>query len=489
LQFTSLVYLVFLAASVAVYFALPGPRTRTAWLLAASFLFYFSLSAGWTIALAAVVLIAYTDGLLIERASDEGRKRLAVRAGVVVIVGILAVFKYTAFAASLVNGGLAFAGIHASFPLVRLALPIGISFWTFQAVAYLIEVGRGDAAEHNLARYALFASFFPLVTAGPITRSRQLLPQLAEKHRFDYDGMRSALLLMTWGFIKKLLVADPLGVVVEAVYRNPHRFGAGSGGVLLVATLAFAVQIYCDFSGYTDIVRGSARLFGIELPLNFNRPYLSRSVKEFWRRWHMSLMSWLKDYVYIPLGGSRVSRVRHYANILAVFLISGLWHGAGMTFVVWGLLNGLYQVIGDITLPLRDRLLALVRVSREAWPLRVFQTLFTFALITVAWVFFRAQSLSDALYIVPRMLVPVGMRPAALLALGLHGKQLTVTLAAAVVVFAAEALSGRVSLLDLLRRQPLPVRWVVYAAGVLAVAVLGYYGPAYNASSFTYFRF
>jgi D-alanyl-lipoteichoic acid acyltransferase DltB (MBOAT superfamily) len=339
-------------------------------------------------------------------------------------------------------------------------------------------------------RYALFISFFPHVAAGPIARGGQLLPQLAERHRFSYEGMRSGLLLMLWGFFKKTLVADPLSVFVAAVFKDPRVY-EDSGFVLAAASVGFAIQIYCDFSGYTDIARGAARLFGVELLRNFDRPYAARSIKEFWRRWHMSLMGWFKDYVYIPLGGSRVSSGRRYANILAVFAISGLWHGAGMTFVIWGLLNGVYQIIGELLMPLRQRVLAAVRIAQDGRVHRVLQTVTTFVLVTIGWVFFRAGSLADALYIVPRMFVPTTafLKNLRAFEIGLEPAEVALTAVAAATVFAVEYLAARIDLPTLVYRQPVALRWAFYQLSTLAVVILGSYGPSLKSADFVYFKF
>jgi len=497
-QFASFTYMLFLAVAVAVYFALPGPRSRTGWLLAASLAFYISLSASWTIVLVAVIAIGYLSGRVLEGLSRQTpgpgmapRAKTVLGASIALVVGVLFVFKYASFAGGLLNGGLSLVGSDARFPLLALALPVGISFWTFQTIAYLVDVARGSLpAERSVLRYALFISFFPHVAAGPIARGGQLLPQLAERHRFSYEGMRSGLLLMLWGFFKKTLVADPLGIFVASVFKDP-RIYEDSGLVLAAASVGFAIQIYCDFSGYTDIARGAARLFGVDLLRNFDRPYAACSIKEFWRRWHMSLMGWFKDYVYIPLGGSRVSRGRRYANILAVFAISGLWHGAGMTFIVWGLLNGLYQIVGELLAPFRQRALALIRIAQGGHIHRLVQTTTTFVLVTIGWVFFRAESLSDALYIVPRMFVPTAafLNNLRAFEIGLERPEVMLTAAAAATVFAVEYLSARVDLPRLVYRQPVAIRWAFYQVSTLVVVIFGSYGPSLKSADFVYFKF
>lgn len=498
MQFASLSYMLFLAVAVAVYFALPGPRSRTLWLLASSYFFYLTLSGTWTAVLAAVTLIGYVAGLVLEAlAKDEPtplesrRVKVALGMSVAVVVGILFVFKYIEFAGGLLSNGLSLLGADAQLPLIKLALPIGISFWTFQTIAYLVDIARGSlSAERDLSRYALFIAFFPHVAAGPIARGGQLLPQLAEKHRFSYEGMRSGLLLMLWGFFKKALVADRLGVFVAAVYKDPHAF-ADSGLVLAAASVGFAIQIYCDFSGYTDIARGAARLYGVDLLQNFDRPYASRSVKEFWRRWHMSLMSWLKDYIYIPLGGSRVSQRRRYANIVAVFALSGLWHGAGLTFLFWGLLNAGYQISGELLAPLRERALAAVRMASDGRLRHALQVATTFVLVTVGWVFFRAETLADALYIVPRMFVPTAAFLSNLSAfeIGLSRPEVVLTAVATLVVLAIDLVSARIDLPALVYRQPVAIRWAFYQVATLVILVLGAYGPSLQSADFVYFKF
>lgn len=242
-------------------------------------------------------------------------------------------------------------------PSVDILLPVGISFYTFQALGYTIDVYRGDTcAEKNFFQYALFVSFFPQLVAGPIERSSHLLQQLATPHKFNSEEAKSGLLLMLWGFFLKIVLADRIAIFVDWVYGDYHTFG---GWYLIVATALFAIQIYCDFAGYSIIAMGAAQILGIRLMENFQSPYLAVSVADFWRRWHISLTSWFRDYLYIPLGGSRCSKWRKYMNKMIVFLVSGLWHGAKISFVVWGGLNGLYQIIGEILQPLRDKLVKL----------------------------------------------------------------------------------------------------------------------------------
>ncbi|MEI8080700.1 MAG: MBOAT family O-acyltransferase [Actinomycetes bacterium] len=501
MQFSSIAYLGFVAVAVIGYFALPGVRSRTIWLLVASYGFYYSLSAGWTAVLLFVTALGYAFGLLIDRAgpAQPGEpispkvKRL-MTSGIVIVVLTLCVFKYSALVSATVRRLATVLAMEGSPQLIALLLPIGISFWTFQTIAYLVDVSKGTLeVERDPLRYALFIAFFPQVAAGPIPRGGQLLPQLAERHTFQYDQMRSGLLLMLWGFFKKLVVADALAVVVNTAFATPRAYG-DKPLVLAAAVLAFAVQLYCDFSGYTDLARGSARLFGVDLVRNFNRPYAARSIKEFWRRWHMSLMNWLRDYVYIPLGGSRVSKWRRYVNILAVFLLSGVWHGVGLHFIVWGLLNAVYQICGELVAPWRDAAARLLRIRPDGRVRHTIQTATTFALVCIAWTFFRAGTVREALYILGtifHILPSVATQPTIEHTgmLGLIKPQLFVAIAGAVVVFGLEWLSERVDLPGLLYSRPIVVRWLVYQVSILVVVVFGYYGSIYAASSFAYFKF
>ena len=498
IPFTSVTYLVFLALAVIVYFLLPGSRTRATWLLLLSCIFYLLLSPHWFWVLVVVTLFTYVMGLVIgaaraRREPPNLRDRLLLTAGICAVAGALIVFKYLGFFAETANGLLKLASVDFSLPVVRLLLPIGISFWTFQTIAYLVDVYRGTTEpEGNPLYYGLAVTFFPIVALGPITRVQTLVAQLKQRHGFDYGGMQSGLLLIGRGFFKKLMVADVLAVFVNTVFNQPHAHKATVDGLIFsVAAIFYAVQLYCDFSGYTDIVRGSARLFGVELPLNFRAPYFSRDVKEFWRRWHMSLMDWLRNYVYFPLGGNRKGAIRRDLNVMAVFLLSGLWHGAGLNFVVWGALNGLYQIGDERLKPVRDRIVGVLRIDRSTLGHRVFQTVVTFGLITFAWVFFRANSLGDALYIAPRMFVPTVwiFTDGSMGQQGLSYAELAVALLSAGAVFTLDWMSLRMDLLARFNRQNLLVRWAVYYGLILVVVVFGRYGGTYNAADFVYFKF
>lgn len=366
-------------------------------LLAASYYFYMSWNPELIVLIVGTTLMTYGCARWISRCkTPKGRKR-ALALGVTGPLLVLFFFKYFNFFSTQVTAMLRAFSLPVSDATLRVILPVGISFYTFQALSYVIDVYRGTIpAQTHLGYYALYISFFPQLVAGPIERSSNLMPQFFEEHTFRYEDGVSGLQMIGWGLFKKILVADTLATHVNFVYNG---LAAQTGLSLIVATVLAAIQIYCDFSGYSDIAIGTARMLGFRLMKNFDSPYLARSVREFWRRWHISLSTWFTDYIYIPLGGNRVSVPRHCLNLLITFLISGLWHGANWTFVLWGALHGVYLVIGALTRPLRDRVCAALRFDRNAWYGVVLGTAFTFTLVCIGWVLFRANTLSDAAYI------------------------------------------------------------------------------------------
>ncbi len=399
MQFNSVAFLVFFPLVWAGYHTLRRPHARICFLLVASYVFYAWWRVDYTILLLASTLTDYTCARFMEKGGRARRVALLV-ASLTVNLSILIVFKYWTFLAS-ISASVA-AAVHPGleFPALNLLLPLGVSFYTFQTISYTVDVYRGRIpAERNIINFALYVSFFPQLVAGPIERPSRLLPQIKAARCANGNEIVSGLRLMLWGMFKKVVVADTLSIYVDIVYGAPQGH---NGAQLMLATVFFAMQIYCDFSGYTDIAIGCARTLGFDLMKNFRRPYLAWSPTEFWRRWHISLSTWFRDYVYIPLGGSRCNASRAIFSLLATFLISGLWHGANWTFVVWGGAHGVFVLIErmvsqpkrhrDDTLPLGTRLLGMAM---------------TLACVTFAWIFFRANSLSDAWYVVTHLLTDV----------------------------------------------------------------------------------
>lgn len=396
--FNSIEFVIFFILVTSLYFLLPH-KYRWFLLLVASCYFYMAFVPIYILILFFTIVIDYYAGILIEEAEGK-RKRKFLILSLVANIGVLAVFKYYNF----LNDNLTFllhgAGWENPIPYLSILLPIGLSFHTFQAMSYTIEVYRGhQKAERHFGIYSLYVMFYPQLVAGPIERPQNLLFQFRTEHHFEYDRVVSGLRLMLWGLFKKLVIADRLAIYVNAAYGQPEQH---SGITLMLATFLFAFQIYCDFSGYSDIAIGAARVMGYDLMKNFNRPYLAASVSEFWKRWHISLSTWFTDYLYISLGGNRVSVPRWYFNLFFVFLVSGLWHGANWTYVIWGALNGLYLIFAIIRKKYIDVHINPL-IPSNSLVIKFFNILITFALICFSWIFFRAESVQDAFLIVSKI--------------------------------------------------------------------------------------
>ena len=488
--FNSFEFLVFFPLVSIVYFVL-APRWRWLWVLGASCYFYMAFQPIYILILAGTITIDYFAGLFI--AQSEGRRRkLYLIASIVANVGVLAFFKYFNFLNDNIRDLLAAGGTHWPVSHLDILLPIGLSFHTFQSLSYTIEVYRGrQTVERSFGIFALYVMFYPQLVAGPIERPQNLLRQFHTAIPFDHHRVRSGLVLMGWGFFKKVVIADRLAPFVNAVYDSPTGW---PGISLLVATVFFAFQIYCDFSGYSDIALGSAQVMGFKLMKNFDAPYLSSSVGDFWRRWHISLSTWFRDYVYIPMGGSQSPRLQRYFNLLVTFLLSGLWHGASWTYVIWGGLNGLYlvieQALGWAPSSHKDRQAAPWGVGRRfvGWAI-------TFSAISLSWIFFRARTLSDAIYVVGHLGDGLGSVlfhltdfPYLRFYVMMRQSKVEFFLAVALIGFllTTEAWNRRVSLREVLERRSAPIRWVAYYALLMAVVFLG----AFNSvQQFIYFQF
>lgn len=398
--FNSFEFLFFFLAVTGAYFALPH-RFRWLLLLVASCAFYMRFVPVYILILLATIVVDYFAGIWIEDATDPRRKRYFVVLSAVTVCVILFVFKYFNF----VNENLAdlAKALGWNYPIaaLQLVLPIGLSFHTFQSLSYVLEVNRGNQkAERHFGLYSLYVMYFPQLVAGPIERPQNLLHQFREEKHFDLARVRDGFALLLWGLFKKVVVADSLAIYVDAVYNSSARH---SGPSLLLATYFFAVQIYCDFSGYSDMARGISKVYGIELMKNFETPYFSRSIAEFWSRWHISLSTWFRDYVYVPLGGNRVSAGRNAFNLAAVFVLSGFWHGAKWTFVVWGALNGLYLIVGRLARPTGKPTRPAEGAVRSGLGVVI-----TFHLVLLSWVFFRAENLTIALAILKKIVTDRG---------------------------------------------------------------------------------
>lgn len=502
MNFNSLQFLIFFPVVTLLYFLIPQ-RVRWVWLLITSYYFYMGWNPRYAVLIATSTVITFISGLLIDRENHRAdqthavrNKKLWVALSFVLNLAILFFFKYWGFFTKnvIAIGGL--FDITIQMPTFDVLLPVGISFYTFQALSYTMDVYRGEIyAERNLFKYALFVSFFPQLVAGPIERSENLLVQVNQPHEFDADRARDGLLLMLWGFFQKVVIADRIATLINHVYGNWTEV---AGISIVLATVLFAVQIYCDFGGYSSIAIGAAQVMGFTLMENFKQPYLATSCADFWRRWHISLSSWFRDYLYIPLGGNRKGKWRKYFNNLVTFLVSGLWHGAQWSYVAWGGLNGLYQVIGDILKPARTKVLDALHVNREWKIWKALRILLTFCLIDFAWLFFRAPSFLTGVAMIRRTLT--NLYPDALFTVGADGSlglytlgldvaEFWLAIVAILILAVVDILKEKRPLRPYITRLPVVPRWIFYFVSVYVILIFGAYGPGFDASAFIYFQF
>lgn len=475
--FNSLGFCLFFPLVTLLYFTLPQ-RFRWMMLLTASAVFYMAFIPKYILILVFTIVLDYVAGLAIDR--SEGRARRGwLAASLAANVGVLAFFKYFNFLGENVAALSHALGLEWAPPHLDIILPLGLSFHTFQSMSYTVEVyRRNQPAERHFGIFALYVMFYPQLVAGPIERPQNLLPQFREKHTFDYDRAADGFRLMAWGFFKKILIADRLAMLADPIFDEPGRF---HGIPVAIGMFAFSIQIYCDFSGYSDIARGAARVMGFRLMLNFDRPYLAGSIPEFWRRWHISLSTWFRDYVYFPLGGNRVPLWRQHLNVAAVFILSGLWHGANWTFVVWGCIHAVFFVLARSWERLRTPIPA---SGPSAW--KIPKLLATFLIVTIAWAFFRAHRIVDAWHLLGSLAhrwggfpVPGDLSRAGYMA------QIRIALALIAVLFAVEGFQRGSEPQQRLRAWPRLWRWVLYYGLILATLSFG----VYENSPFIYFQF
>lgn len=476
--FNSLEYMIFLPAVFLLYWLLPQ-GFRWVWLLLSSYYFYMSWNPKYVVLILFTTGVSYGCALLLEKTVNKTGKKLIIALALLLCLGVLFFFKYFNFVSETVAELCAAIAIPIHPLLIRVLLPVGISFYTFQSLSYVIDVYRGTVkAERHFGIYAAFISFFPQLVAGPVERAEHLLSQIRSPKVFQYDEAVYGLRLMLLGFMKKLLLADSVAVYVNAAYGNVRGM---SGMALILATVFFAFQIYCDFSGYSDIAVGTARLFGIRLMTNFKSPYFAASVKEFWSRWHISLSGWFRDYVYIPLGGSRGKAWRSWVNLLITFLASGLWHGAAWTFVAWGGLHGLYRI--------GEKLLSDGKKGREAPAGRLknaIRTILTFCLVLAAWVFFRANSVWDGFYVLGHFWQGLSLQ-GAMAQLNLDAGKLAEIFLLIAALMLYDYASLKTDVLSAMGRLKLPVRWAVYTAATAALVIAALHTS--GSQEFIYFQF
>ncbi|MBS1659482.1 MAG: MBOAT family protein [Bacteroidetes bacterium] len=493
--FNSLQFLVFFPVVTLIYFLLPH-KWRWLHLLIASCIFYMYFIPIYILILIFTIIIDYYAGILIENATGKRRKWYLVMS-LVANIGVLAVFKYYNFFIDNVNELLRDSGSAAALPFLNIILPIGLSFHTFQAMSYTIEVYRGHhAAERHFGIYALYVMFYPQLVAGPIERPQNVLYQFHEKKEFDYDNVTDGLKQMMWGMFKKVVIADRLVKFTDPVFNHPHEY---TPMAMLLGAIFFSFQIFCDFSGYSDIALGSAKVMGFKLMKNFDKPYHAKDISEFWRRWHISLSTWFRDYLYISLGGNRVSIPRWYFNLFFVFLVSGFWHGANWTFIIWGALHGFYLVFAIVSQKARTRLNQALGITRVPWLYTLTQVLTTYCLVTFAWIFFRANNIKDALYIAGRIPVAIGQLGRFVLSghyskdglqaifgiLPLYQTDLVLCFLVIIVLEAIHFFQRKNNILSLVKARPLYQRWALYYLMIMIIIFFG----VYENRQFIYFQF
>lgn len=487
MSFVSREFALFFTIVAAVYFVLPY-RFRWVWLLAASIYFYGSSVPLFLVQILLATAIAYGFGRLIERAPDNAAKRPVLVMGLCLLAGNLIAFKYTAFLNESMRWVFESTGLTYPVPQLNILLPIGISFYTFLLVGYLIDVFRGTRAERHAGIFSLYVLFFPKVIAGPIERTRNLLPQLHALHPFSYDQIVLGLQLILWGLFQKAVVADRILPFVSSVYDSPRT---ADGVMMTTATFLYAFQIYGDFCGYTNIALGCAAILGFKLIENFNRPYFATSIADFWKRWHISLTSWLTDYVYTPLTRQRRFKIKFFTMMLAglfiTFTVSGFWHGAGWTFVIWGMLHGSYIVISLLSQKQRTKFVQWIGLDKFPTLHRLIKVAITFLLVCFAYVWFRANSGSDALYITTHLLTGWGDPLSGVKkVVGSDPAGFVLCLLGIAAMIGADALHGTNGFRTTQAARPAWMRWGLYYAGCASILL---FGVIYSDQSFIYFRF
>lgn len=484
MNYLSLSFIVFVALIALLYYVLPI-KLRSGLLLTASLIFYACFDWRYLFFLIFTALTTFLGAQLVNRV--KARKWI-VGGCIVANIAVWFCIKELPWLLITSSRALNLLGIDWTAPTLSFIVPVGLSYFTLQAIAYLVDVSKQKyPCERNFFKYLLFLSWFPAIVQGPISRYNQLMPQLLNTNKFSFENARRSLLLLLFGLVKKMVIADRLGILVNHCFDNYEDL---RGIVLYLGAIGYSLQLYTDFSGCVDLCRGISGLFGVELMHNFNRPYLSCSIKEFWARWHISLSSWLKDYIYIPLGGNRKGTCRKYLNIAITFLVSGLWHGAGFNFFLWGLMHAAYQIIGDITAPLRRKIKRIIGVKEGSSSERIYQTFITFHLVALAWIIFRSSGLLTGIQYIQNMLLhfnPWVLVDGTLYELGLSQNYIVFLIAHIAILFTVEHhFKKQENSIESILSTHLILRWIVYLILIFDVLLFGVYGSGYNMGSFMY---
>ncbi len=477
--FNSLQFAIFFPLITALYFILPH-KFRWALLLLASCVFYMAFIPYYILILLITIIVDYIAGIYIEKASKKRRKWYLILS-IISNVGFLAFFKYFNFFNANLAGMAHFLHWNYTISSLAIILPVGLSFHTFQAMSYTIEVYRGNQkAEHHFGIYSLYVMFYPQLVAGPIERPQNLLPQFRIHHTFDYNRISDGLKLMLWGFFKKMVIADRLAIYVNEVYGHPGEY---SGLPVILATYFFAFQIFCDFSGYSDIAIGAAKVMGFKLMDNFKMPYFSKTISEFWKRWHISLSTWFKDYLYISLGGNRVAKWRWQFNLFLVFIISGLWHGANWTFVLWGALHGFYLVAALWLKNIKEKTNLFLSLNKHTFLKKCLDVFITFQLAAFAWIFFRADSISNAKTLIKNMFsFSANSFDINILK---NSNELVYSFVFIIILEIVHLLQRKQSIIQIINKKPIALRWLALSCFVWIILLFGQFGNQH----FIYFQF
>lgn len=484
MSYISLKFALFVAVIFGLYYVLP--KKARAWvLLAGSIFFYGCFSPKYLLFLLFASASTFYVAKLLPRIN---KKRLIITACIAVNAGVWFAIKWLPWMFTTDERVLSKLFIPISLPETSFIVPIGISYFTLQAIAYLLDVSSGKIqAEKHFWKYLLFISWFPSIVQGPISRYDQLKPQLFNNDKIDFEKIREGLLLVLVGLVKKMVIADRLSIFVAKCFTDYEHLG---GIVLYLGAICYSIQLFADFSACVDICRGVSKMFGIEMINNFNRPYLARSIKEFWGKWHVSFSLWLKDYIYIPLGGNRKGTFRRYVNIIVTFVLSGIWHGAGFTFLAWGFLHAAYQIIGNATKNLRSKVKKLIGVKENSSSEKIYQTVITFNLVTFAWIFFRSNGFEAALLYIKNMFtnfLPWELFDQTMFSLGVSQNAFTLILLHLIVWFAVEYFTkNQKEGIDALVRSHLIIRWAIYILLIFDVILFGVYGSQFDMSGFLY---
>lgn len=488
MNFISYEFLLFFPIVLFIYYILPQ-KNKTIWLILASLFFITYEEPRFAIWLLILTAVSFFFAIIIE--NESKRKKMIAICGVVLPIGTLIVFKYSNFCMEQINHLLALFHTDMQFSPKNILSPLGLSFYSLQAAGYIIDVYKGKIqSEKNFLKYLLYMTFFPKFTSGPIERAEHFLPQIDQPKHFSFDDFKEGFLMILWGFFLKLIIADRISLFVNKVYSDCNRF---SGFYLLIAALLYSIQIYADFSGYSSIAIGCAKMMGFHFRDNFSAPYISTGPTIFWRNWHISLTSWFRDYLYIPLGGNRKGKIKKIANQIIVFFASGLWHGADLTFFIWGILNGFFLVFEEISEPVRNKIVSFLHLHRDSLGHKILCGIFTFIIVSFSWIFFRANDYHHALLIIKRMLLfdnPWIFFDGSLFNCGLGRNDFFILFIGILILFFSDhCIRKGIYIRKIILRQDFWFRFVVIALFIVFIYIFGTWGFEYNPDSFIYMNF